>query len=46
MGNCLGTPEGGYGAYLYPQKHHIGLPKENEKAFVRGLKEYGSYLRK
>lgn len=39
----LGTPDGGYGAYLYPQPRHIGLPKENELAFVRALNKYGCY---
>jgi len=46
MVNGLGTPEGGYGAYFYPQKRHIGLPQENEKAFQRGLEKYGTYQKK
>ncbi len=39
----LGTERGGFGAYLYPQPNHIGVPKQNIRAFERGLKEYGVY---
>jgi len=37
------TPEGGYGAYFYPQPRHISAPKENTLEFERGLKKYGNY---
>ncbi|MBD3353639.1 MAG: hypothetical protein GF364_19300 [Candidatus Lokiarchaeota archaeon] len=39
----LGTKNGGFGAYFYPQTHHIQAPRENQKAFLRGLKKYGTY---
>lgn len=39
----LGTPEGGFGAYFYPQTYHIQVPKANVKAFNRGLEKYGVY---
>jgi uroporphyrinogen decarboxylase len=39
----LGTPEGGYGAYFYPQPSDIQVPKENIQAFKKGLKKYGNY---
>ncbi|MHA1341102.1 MAG: uroporphyrinogen decarboxylase family protein [Promethearchaeota archaeon] len=39
----LGTKNGGFGAYFYPQTYHIKAPKENIKAFKRGLKKYGKY---
>jgi len=39
----LGTKEGGFGAYFYPQVHHLNPPKENIKGFMRGLKKYGTY---
>ncbi len=39
----LGTSEGGFGAYYYPQPHHIQVPKENIKAFKKGIKKYGKY---
>jgi len=42
VGN-MGTREGGFGAYFYPQTYHIGVPKENVKAFEHGLKKYGDY---
>lgn len=45
MVTSLGTPDGGYGAYFYPQPGHIGLPKENQKAFARGLRKFGNYNR-
>lgn len=41
----LGTKNGGYGAYFYPQTHHIQVPKANIKAFEKGLKKYGIYSR-
>jgi hypothetical protein len=39
----LGTKEGGFGAYFYPQPNHIGVRKDNIRAFRRGLKAYGVY---
>lgn len=39
----LGTPDGGYGAYYYPQYYHIQVPKANIQAFSKGLKKYGIY---
>ena len=39
----LGTSKGGFGAYFYPQEHHIRAPKENVYAFEEGLKKYGDY---
>ncbi|MCP4603267.1 MAG: hypothetical protein GY847_22590 [Proteobacteria bacterium] len=39
----MGTPNGGFGAYFYPQTYHIGVPKANVKAFKKGLKKYGDY---
>ncbi|MHA1274280.1 MAG: uroporphyrinogen decarboxylase family protein [Promethearchaeota archaeon] len=39
----LGTKEGGFGAYFYPQPNHIKVPPENIKAFKRGLEKYGTY---
>ncbi|MHA1687941.1 MAG: uroporphyrinogen decarboxylase family protein [Promethearchaeota archaeon] len=39
----LGTPEGGFGAYFYPQENHIKVPPSNIKAFEKGLKKYGNY---
>lgn len=39
----MGTPRGGYGAYFYPATYHIGAPKQNVRAFRRGLKKYGNY---
>ncbi|MHA1252689.1 MAG: uroporphyrinogen decarboxylase family protein [Candidatus Helarchaeota archaeon] len=39
----LGTPEGGFGAYFYPQYYHIKVPKENIKAFKKGLRQFGRY---
>jgi uroporphyrinogen-III decarboxylase len=41
----LGTPDGGYGAYFYPQTNHIHVPKENVDAFKQGLKKYGTYAK-
>ncbi|MBD3255779.1 MAG: hypothetical protein GF383_11850 [Candidatus Lokiarchaeota archaeon] len=39
----LGTSEGGYGAYFYAEPHVLNIPKENIKAFNKGLKKYGRY---
>lgn len=39
----LGTPEGGFGAYFYPQPHHIHASEENINAFTSGLEKYGVY---
>ena len=39
----MGTPAGGFGAYLYPQTYHIGVPWANVRAFQRGVKKYGIY---
>jgi hypothetical protein len=39
----LGTPDGGFGAYFYPQYKDINVPPENIKAFWRGIKKYGNY---
>ncbi|MFX1344712.1 MAG: uroporphyrinogen decarboxylase family protein [Promethearchaeota archaeon] len=39
----LGTPEGGFGAYFYPQVDHIQAPEANINAFKRGLEKYGVY---
>ncbi|HME55899.1 MAG TPA: uroporphyrinogen decarboxylase family protein [Candidatus Lokiarchaeia archaeon] len=39
----LGTPDGGFGAYYYPQPQHIKSPVNNIKAFTSGLKKYGTY---
>ena len=41
MISSLGTPKGGFGAYIYPQPHHINVPKANIRAFRKGLKKYG-----
>jgi len=41
----MGTARGGFGAYFYATPWHIGVPKENIKAFKRGLKTYGDYTR-
>jgi hypothetical protein len=38
----LGTPMGGFGAYFYPQPHHLNVPQANIKAFRKGLKKYGN----
>ncbi|MHA1489019.1 MAG: uroporphyrinogen decarboxylase family protein [Promethearchaeota archaeon] len=40
----LGTPEGGYGAYFYPQVDQINVSKKNMTAFKKGLRKYGNYL--
>jgi uroporphyrinogen decarboxylase len=39
----LGTREGGFGAYFYPQPKDIRAPRKNIKAFERGLEKYGIY---
>jgi uroporphyrinogen decarboxylase len=39
----LGTKEGGFGAYFYPQPDVIRVPIENINAFREGLKKYGDY---
>ncbi len=39
----LGTPEGGFGAYFYPQPGHINVHKRNINAFKKGLKKYSVY---
>jgi hypothetical protein len=41
----LGTPEGGYGAYFYPDPDSLHTPKENIKAFKRGVRKYGNYAK-
>ena len=43
MNRNLGTPNGGFGAYYYPQYYHIQVPKENIKAFEKGIQKYGNY---
>jgi len=43
MTRNLGTRQGGYGAYFYPQANHIKAPKANVRAFQRGLDKYGVY---
>jgi uroporphyrinogen-III decarboxylase len=39
----LGTKNGGFGAYFYPQPEDIRVPRKNIKAFARGLQKYGDY---
>jgi hypothetical protein len=39
----LGTKDGGFGAYFYPQPKDIRAPRKNIKAFERGLNKYGVY---
>ncbi len=39
----LGTPNGGYGAYFYPEPHYIQVPEANIKVFSKGIKIYGKY---
>ena len=41
----LGTPDGGYGAYFYPQPQHILVPAENYNGFQKGLEKYGTYAK-
>jgi uroporphyrinogen-III decarboxylase len=39
----LGTKEGGFGAYYYPQPKVIRVSRKNVRAFNRGLEKYGVY---
>ncbi len=39
----LGTKDGGFGAYFYPQPRDIRVSRENYRAFKRGLKRFGTY---
>ncbi|TXT67371.1 MAG: Methylcobalamin:coenzyme M methyltransferase (modular protein) [Promethearchaeota archaeon] len=39
----LGTKNGGFGAYFYPTPTDLNAPKQNIKAFQKGLKKYGNY---
>ena len=39
----LGTTNGGFGAYFYPQEDHIQVHQANIKAFTTGLEKYGVY---
>ncbi|MFX0070772.1 MAG: uroporphyrinogen decarboxylase family protein [Candidatus Hermodarchaeota archaeon] len=39
----LGTPEGGFGAFFYPEPKVIKAPIENIQAFKKGIKKYGVY---
>jgi hypothetical protein len=39
----LGTKDGGFGAYFYPQPNDIRAPRKNIKAFQKGLEKYGIY---
>lgn len=39
----LGTAEGGFGAYFYPEAVHLHVPHENIHAFENGLEKYGTY---
>jgi hypothetical protein len=39
----LGTKAGGFGAYFYPTPRDLKTPRQNIKAFERGLKKYGNY---
>ncbi|MHA1985527.1 MAG: uroporphyrinogen decarboxylase family protein [Promethearchaeota archaeon] len=39
----LGTRNGGFGAYFYPQVDHIQAPESNINAFNKGLEKYGVY---
>ncbi|HEY9159609.1 MAG TPA: uroporphyrinogen decarboxylase family protein [Desulfomonilia bacterium] len=41
MINSLNLPEGGFGAYFYPQPHHLNVPSANIRAFRKGLEKYG-----
>ncbi|MHA1268979.1 MAG: uroporphyrinogen decarboxylase family protein [Candidatus Helarchaeota archaeon] len=41
----LGTRDGGFGAYFYPQQDQILVPKENIKAFKKGIRKFGNYSR-
>ena len=39
----LGTKSGGFGAYFYPTPQDLKTPRENIKAFEKGLRKYGDY---
>ncbi|MFX1323798.1 MAG: uroporphyrinogen decarboxylase family protein [Promethearchaeota archaeon] len=39
----LGTKDGGFGAYFYPTPKDLKTPRNNIKAFSRGLEKYGNY---
>ncbi len=39
----LGSREGGFGTYFYPQTNHIQAPETNINAFTNGLEKYGVY---
>lgn len=39
----LGTKDGGFGAYFYPQPKDIRAPLKNIRAFKRGLKKFSNY---
>jgi len=39
----LGTKDGGFGAYFYPQPKVIRVSRKNIKAFGKGLEKYGTY---
>ena len=39
----LGTKEGGFGAYFYPQPYHIKVPSANVHGFAHGLEKHGTY---
>jgi Uroporphyrinogen decarboxylase (URO-D) len=43
MMNNMGTKDGGFIAYFYPQPSHILAPRTNIKAFSAGLRKYGVY---
>ncbi|NVM37869.1 MAG: hypothetical protein HWN81_19915 [Candidatus Lokiarchaeota archaeon] len=39
----LGTKDGGYGAYFYPDSKDIRTPRKNIKSFEKGLKKFAVY---
>lgn len=39
----LGSREGGFGAYFYPQTNQIQAHETNINAFIKGLEKYGVY---
>ncbi len=43
MIQTLGTQDGGYLAYFYPELPVINVPKRNLKAYHRALKKWGKY---
>ena len=45
MTRHLGTCNGGFGAYFYPQEGHIRVSRENSLAFEKGLEKYGTYAK-